>query len=100
MANSGLSTYQVLNRQAPKQAADGIVAGIANQVRDAVASQSPRGRTGSYASGWRVEKLKAGVYRVINEVPYGRFIEYGTRYVPARPVFGRTIANVRARVSR
>jgi hypothetical protein len=100
MASSGGSTYQVLNRQAPKMAADGIVAGIANQVRDAVAAQSPRGKTGRYAAGWRVQKLKPGVYQVSNEVPYGRFIEYGTRYVPARPVFGRIISGVRARVSR
>lgn len=97
---SGGSTYQVLNRQAPKMAADGIVRGIAEQIRGAVAAQSPRGRTGRYADGWRVRKLKAGVYQVFNEVPYGRYVEYGTRYVPARPVFGRVVSNVRARVSR
>lgn len=94
------STYQVINRQAPKQAADGIVRGIAEQIRGAVSAQSPRGRTGTYAGGWRVERIKPGVYRVFNETPYGRYIEYGTRYVHARPVFGRVISGVRARVSR
>lgn len=97
---SGLSTYRVINRSAPKQAADAIVAGIANQIRDAVAGQSPRGETGAYAAGWQVEHLKAGVYRVFNNVPYGKYVEYGTRYVQARPVFGRVISSVRARVSR
>jgi hypothetical protein len=94
------STYQVLNRKAPKQAADGIVRGIAEQIRGAVAAQSPRGRTGRYAGAWRVERIKPGIYRVLNDTPYGRYIEYGTRYVHARPVFGRVVSTYRARVSR
>jgi Bacteriophage HK97-gp10, putative tail-component len=94
------SVYQVLDRSQPKQAADGIVRGIAEQLRGAVSAESPRGRTGTYAGGWRVERIKAGIYRVFNETPYGKYIEYGTRYVPARPAFGRSISNIRARVSR
>jgi len=93
------SVYTVLNRRAPKAAADGIVAGIANQIRDTVAAQSPRD-TGDYASSWAVKKIKPGIYQVYNPVPHGKYVEYGTRYVPARPVFGRVISQVRSRVSR
>src|SRR6201995_4767694 len=95
-----LSTYNVINRQAPKQGADGIVNGIAHQIRDAVSAQSPRGDTGQYAAGWQVEKIKAGIYRGFNTVPYGNYVEYGTRHMQAQPVFGRVIASYRARVSR
>jgi hypothetical protein len=95
-----LSTYQVLNRQAPKQAADGIVRGIADQLKSVMMAQSPHGRTGQYAAGWRLERIKPGIYRVFNEVRYGKYVEYGTRFVPARPVFGRNITLIRSRVSR
>jgi hypothetical protein len=94
------STYQVLNRQAPKLATDGIVRGIAEAIRSGVAAQEVRGRTGNLGGGWRIERIKPGVYRVLNEVPYGKYVEYGTRFMPARPVFGRVISQYRARVSR
>jgi HK97 gp10 family phage protein len=96
---SGYATYRVLNRSAPKAASDGIVQSIANLVRDTVAAQSPRD-SGHYAASWQVAHLKAGVYQVFNPVPYGKYVEYGTRDMPAQPVFGRVIASVRARVSR
>ena len=98
------SVYQVLDRTQPKQAADGIVRAIAEQLRSAVTTQSPRGHLmdpeGRFADGWRMERIKPGIYRVFNEVPHGKYIEYGTRHMPARPVFGRNISLIRSRVSR
>jgi HK97 gp10 family phage protein len=98
-AVSGSSEYRVLDSTLPRQATDAVVARVANGIRDAVMSQQPH-RTGALAGGWHVTRLNPSVYLVANDVPYGRYVEYGTRSMPARPVFGQVIAQVRAQVSR
>lgn len=99
MIRSAGCTYQVTNPKAPFLAADPKIRRIANAIRQTVEAESPRD-TGLYAGSWEVTRVRPATYWVSNRTPYGRYVEYGTRHMRARPVLGRVVAAVRAQVGR
>jgi hypothetical protein len=79
-----------------RQAVQPNIKRMAEQVARDAAARSPR-VTGRLAGGYKTEpgaKDPATTF-VINEVPYARFVEFGSRGRPARPAFGRAIASFR-----
>lgn len=88
------ASYRVSNPEAPKRVADPHIAERAHRVMSIAVSESPR-ETGELADGYRVERLGDSHYAVVNDVPYARFVEYGTTDMRAEPAFGRAIAEVR-----
>ena len=70
----------------------------AEAVRADAQGRTPRGKTGKLARGWKLEQGRdpASVF-VVNNVPYARFVEYGTRRRRARPMLGPAAARARAR---
>jgi hypothetical protein len=87
--------FRVTDRTAPRRAADPGIAREAEAIRAETARNTPR-RTGRLASGWRVTRGRVtGVYVVENDVPYARFVEYGTRRRPATPALGVALARRR-----
>ncbi len=100
-AVTGSSAYRVLDRGAPRRAADPLVAQIAARLQQTLTATSPHGATGRLAGSWEVVHGRApAVYIVQNLTPYGRYVEYGTRHMPARPMIGRALAQARAQVGR
>lgn len=55
-------------------------------------------RTGYYASRWQFvvihEALRA-VIRIFNDAEYAKYLEYGTRYMRAQRVLGRSVEQYR-----
>jgi hypothetical protein len=89
--------FYVEDRRAPRrEAAPGILAEARRLAEDAKRN-TPR-RTGDMARGWRAAADASGNARVINDVPYARFVEYGTRHMAPRAPLGRALANARARM--
>jgi hypothetical protein len=88
--------YTVLDRRAPRRAADAGLARIAAQVAADAASATPVD-TGRLRRAWRVQRAVPGVRLVRNDTPYGRFVEYGTRRRRASAPLGRTVARWRNR---
>jgi hypothetical protein len=86
--------YRVTNPEAPHMVTDPDVAAVAEQVARLATERSPR-VTGTLAAGYRVMKLGPSRYEVVNDVPYARFVEYGTHDRPAEPAFGQAIAVAR-----
>jgi hypothetical protein len=78
-----------------------IIAAIADALKNDVTARTPRGPTGELRAGWKVVPGRDPATRlVVNDTPYGRYVEYGTRHLPARPALGQTAAAYRARYSR
>jgi hypothetical protein len=92
-----MTTFTVTDRKAPRrEVAPGIKA-IASQVRSDAAAGTPV-ETGRLRAAWRVQNYpSAQGQTVINDVPYARFVEYGTRYMPPAAMLGRALARARAR---
>lgn len=90
-----MSTYRIIDRTAPRQAADRAIEQIANRIRDDLAARTPR-VTGRLAAGWRVVHGRApGAYLIVNDVPYARPREFG-----GRPFMGPVIASWRSQLGR
>jgi Bacteriophage HK97-gp10, putative tail-component len=71
------------------------IAEIAGRVAAAASAATPH-RTGAMAAGWHtVPGNDPGTTLVVNTVPYARFVEYGTRHMPARAPLGRAAAGAR-----
>ena len=84
--------YRVYDRRAPRQVVSPEIRRIAERVRTRAAAATPR-LTGRLAEGWYVEAGRdPGTSLVRNDVPYARFVEYGTRRQPARAMLGRALA--------
>jgi hypothetical protein len=93
----GNVTFTVWQRQAIRQLVDPGIGDIAAQIARQTAAESPRD-TGLYARSWTVTKGRFPAVRFVsNPVPYGRFVEFGTKHRRANPAFGRTIARWRNR---
>ena len=92
-------TYQVVNPKVVYQELDPAIARLAEAIRSAAAAQVPRDH-GDYSSSWVTERVRPATYWVRSTSPHARFVEYGTRSMPARPVFGRIIAQVRSSAGR
>lgn len=89
------STFTVTDPGALANAVDPIVAQVANSVANAARTNTPRA-SGRLAAGWRVARDGTGRWRVTNDVPYARFVEYGTSRTPARAMLGRATAQARS----
>lgn len=95
-AVTGRSVFRVTDPGAPRRAADRGVGDMAKAVCDDVKSRTPV-RTGRLRNGWVVSHgQQEGEWEVTNDVPYGRFVEYGTINMAAEPMLGPVLAEARA----
>jgi hypothetical protein len=67
---------------------------VAQQIGQGAAERTPR-RTGRLAAGWRVQATGAVGWAVTNDVPYGRFVEYGSIHNRAVAMLGSATAQAR-----
>jgi hypothetical protein len=68
---------------------------ITQRVADDAGADAPR-LTGRLAGSYRVEHgRELAVYLVTTDVEYARFVEYGTRNMPAQAPLGRALAAAR-----
>lgn len=93
---TGKATFKVTHPEAAFRAADPGIGDRAEAIAAGAAARTPHGETGALAAGWAAEPRETGSRLVVNRVPYARFVEYGTRYVPARPMLGPVLAAHRA----
>jgi hypothetical protein len=91
---SGSAQFRVTDPKAPRRELDPWTRAMAHRVMRDAQSGTPR-RTGTLARGWRVVKVGNAVYRVANDVPYARFVEYGTRHMAPAAMLGRAVARNR-----
>lgn len=88
------TTYRILNPDAPRKVCDADIADVANRVMLEAQARTPY-RTGELADGYHVTKIEDSRYEISNDVPYARFVEFGTVDMPAEPAFGQAIAAAR-----
>lgn len=89
--------YKVTDPLAPRKAVDEDIGQLAEQLRGQVAERTPVA-TGRLRAGWRVERGHNHAVRLlVNDVPYARYVEYGTSDRPADPALGQTLAGYRGR---
>lgn len=91
-----MTEFRVLDVNAPRRVVDPVVQRIAQGVLRDVVTATPH-QTGDLRRGWRLVRARDGKWRVLNDVPYARFVEYGTVHRPAAAMLGRTIASWRMR---
>lgn len=92
--------FTVTHQTAPRLVVARNVQGMTEHLAADAAENAPR-RTGQLAAGFRVERGSNGdpaTWVVVNTVSYARFVEYGTRHIPARAPLGRATANAKARM--
>lgn len=85
------AVFTVTNPQAPREVVDPEIAAIAARLREEISGLTPR-LTGRLASSWIVVRVGTSNYAVSTDVPYARFVEYGTRYDRAQAPMGRALA--------
>ena len=89
------ATFTVTDPRAPRFAVQQNVREIADQVASAAAAGTPH-RTGAMARAWHVVPGNdPGTALVQNSAPYARYVEYGTRKMPAKAPLGRAAAGRR-----
>jgi hypothetical protein len=88
------ATFRVTNPEAPRRAADPGIGGIADRIKGDVVAATPV-LTGRLAAGWQIIKDHEGERRVVNAVPYAKYVEYGTRYMSPEPMIGPVMARYR-----
>jgi hypothetical protein len=87
--------FTVTNREAPRLAVQHDIRALADQIAEEAAADTPV-QTGRLAAGYHVEQGDDPATSIItNEVPYARFVEYGTKYMPAEAPLGRAVARHR-----
>jgi HK97 gp10 family phage protein len=95
MASS--STFRVTQPEARRLVVERNIHEIAEQLAADAEANTPH-ETGRLAASYRVEPgREPGTSLVVNDAPYARFVEYGTRYMPAQAPLGRALAEARAR---
>jgi hypothetical protein len=90
------SSFTVTDVQALYDAVNPIARDVAELLRTNTEAGTPRD-TGTLAAGWHVVDRPKGRYVVTNDVPYARFVEYGTKDQPPVAMLGRATAQIRAR---
>jgi N-formylglutamate amidohydrolase len=92
VANGG-AHFEVTNPRAPRYAVQADIAAKAEAIAAAASGGSPV-RTGQLAGGFstRPGYSDPGTTVVTIQVPYFRFVEYGTRHMAARAMLGRAMA--------
>lgn len=88
------AVFTVTNPMAPRLVVDPAIGARAEVLRADIVSLTPR-LTGRLAASWRLEHGDIAEYEVSSDVPYARFVEYGTRNMPAAAMVGRSLAEVR-----
>jgi len=85
--------FEVTDPMAPRKACGENVAEIAASIRSQAAANTPRD-TGLMASSWQTRPGYSDLATtvVINTAPHARYVEYGTRHMPARAPLGRAAA--------
>jgi HK97 gp10 family phage protein len=92
---AGRAVFTVTHPEAPAIAADPGIGAVAARIADDARSRTPV-ETGRLAAGWQVVQAgRPGERDVINAVPYARFVEYGTKNMPAEPMLGPAAARYR-----
>jgi bacteriophage HK97-gp10 putative tail-component len=87
--------FEILDPGAPAREAGPMVAERAGQIADAARANTPV-LSGAMAGGWTVEPGRApGAYVITNPVRYAKYVEFGTRKMPARSPLGRAAAGAR-----
>jgi hypothetical protein len=89
--------YVVEDARAPRRAVRPDLFWIAQDLRNDAAAATPY-RTGTLAGGWEVVPTGKFNWRVINDVPYVRFVEFGvpSRGIRPRAMLGRALARAQA----
>ena len=89
-------TFTVTDPLAPRLAVDPEIEALAEHLREDVAALTPR-LTGRLAESWHITRDGIAEYIISSDVPYARFVEFGTRYDPAAAPLGRALARARGR---
>ena len=93
---TGSSVFKVTDPGAPRRVVDRGIGDIADRVCDDVRQRTPV-LTGELAAGWKVDHgEREGERTVTNEVPYARYVEFGTKNMQAEPMIGPVLAEARA----
>ena len=92
---AGSSEFHVTDWSALHRAVDPAVEHVANGITANAAARTPV-ETGRLRGGWKVGKTRDGGREVSNDVPYARFVEYGTKHNQARAMLGQATAQARA----
>lgn len=86
--------FTVTNPEAPREVVDPAMAAIAERLRDEIKHLTPV-LTGRLAASWEVSPDGVANFLVSTDVPYARFVEYGTRYDRAQAPMGRAVAQAK-----
>jgi hypothetical protein len=92
----GESVFTVINPPALREIADPELEHIAREIMDNAVDGTPV-ISGTLAAGYRLERIGPSHYRIVNDVPYARYVEYGDSRQEAQPALGRALARARAR---
>lgn len=95
----GESQFTVTDHAAPLLAVDHDIGAIARRLAEDAAAGSPVD-TDELAAGYYTVREGPAHYAVRNDVPYWRFVEFGTRYDQAQPAMGPALALARSRLER
>jgi bacteriophage HK97-gp10 putative tail-component len=89
------SEFRVTDATAPRRAVQPDIRNLAEHLAADAAARTPI-VSGRMAGAWLVEDGKEpGTSVVTNPTPYARFVEYGTRYMPAEAPLGKAMARAR-----
>ncbi len=87
--------FEVTDRSAPRRACRDGIADIARGVMNDARAATPV-VTGTLRRSWRTSTVANGDTQIVNDAPYARFVEYGTRRMAPRAMLGRALAKARA----
>ena len=88
------ATFTVTDPTAPRRAVDPAIGAMAEHLRADISGLTPR-LTGRLAGSWRVDREGVAEFAVTTDVPYARFVEYGTRNMAAAAPVGRALSGAR-----
>lgn len=89
--------FYVTSPAAPRWSVRELVQRIALEIAAAAASRTPHD-TGTMGASWKVYPGRdPGTAFVVNDTPYARYVEYGTRHQAAAAPLGRSAAEARRR---
>jgi HK97 gp10 family phage protein len=88
--------YETVDDDEPRRIVNPEVRRVASEVARDARSMTPR-RTGTLRDGWRVAQRGKFGWSVVNDTPYARFVEYGTRHMRGQAMLGRALERARSR---
>jgi hypothetical protein len=89
------SSFRVTNPEARRLVVADDIRRLAEELAAEAAADTPV-ETGRMAAGYRVEQGDdPATSIVVNDTPYARFVEYGTKYMAAAAPLGRAAARHR-----